>query len=142
MNDNLHPIFQQALRGLFPPPASVFPERLPMRAFMVRVIDRKSGTVRESFEAMASDSVTCVQQHMSHALEGEKLDVMSLEAFREQQAKPKAHLMRRESTGTGLGDKTTPVCACGWRGRPVPQYSNVMFTDLQDQERAHMAGEK
>jgi len=56
-----------------------------MRAYVVLVIDRKTKAVREQFEAMAPDSITCVNQHASHALEGEKLEVMSLQAWREQQ---------------------------------------------------------
>lgn len=48
--------------------------------------------------------------------------------------------IKRESTGYGLSDSTTLVCACGWRGRAVFQYEDRMSTELQAQERAHLAG--
>jgi hypothetical protein len=51
-------------------------------AFRVQI--GRKGSPRLSFDAMASDSVTCVMQHMDLAGPGEKLDVMGLEHWREQ----------------------------------------------------------
>jgi hypothetical protein len=47
--------------------------------------------------------------------------------------------IKRESTGCGLSDSTTLVCSCGWRGRPEYQYNDHMYSNLNDQERAHLA---
>lgn len=58
-------------------------ERQPMRAFMVCF--KQGGAVVRSFEAMGTDSCTVVEQHLGSCQPGEKLDVMSLEAWREVQ---------------------------------------------------------
>jgi hypothetical protein len=50
------------------------------------------------------------------------------------------HVIRREKNGTGWAAEYTPVCACGWRGRPESESNDYMSTNLRDQERAHMTG--
>jgi hypothetical protein len=50
-----------------------------------RVQIGRKGSPRLSFDAMASDSVSCVMQHMDLCEPDEKLDVMGLEHWREQQ---------------------------------------------------------
>jgi hypothetical protein len=50
------------------------------------------------------------------------------------------HIIKRETKGCGLGAEHTPVCSCGWRGRPESESNDYMSTNLRDQERAHMAG--
>ena len=58
------------------------------RLYMVRI--RRAGQVVRQFEAMSSDSVSCVQQHMDLCEPGEKLDVMGLAEYRESQRERKA----------------------------------------------------
>jgi hypothetical protein len=53
-----------------------------MNAYIVQV--KEGQHIVSQFEVMASDSVTCVMQHMDLCGPGEKLDVMGLEHWREQ----------------------------------------------------------
>lgn len=55
----------------------------PLRSYHVRVINRASRQTVREFEAMAADSCACAMQHADLAEPGEKLDVMSLDAWRE-----------------------------------------------------------
>jgi hypothetical protein len=61
-------------------------------AFRVQI--GRKGSPRLSFDAMAPDSVSCVMQHMDLCEPDEKLDVMGLEHWREQQ-RERAALVRQ-----------------------------------------------
>lgn len=52
-------------------------------------------------------------------------------------APPAAHHFKRESTGCGLEDTTTPTCSCGWKGRPVEGWRDSQSTELAAQEYQH-----
>lgn len=52
---------------------------------------------------------------------------------------PVTHNLKRESTGNGMGDSTTPTCTCGWRGVPVGESNDWMMHELAEQERKHLA---
>jgi hypothetical protein len=51
-------------------------------------------------------------------------------------SKPR-HVLSEERTGFGLGDAVTPVCSCGWRGRPESNASDWQCTNLREQQAAH-----
>lgn len=53
-----------------------------------------------------------------------------------------AHVLKRESTGGGISDSTTPTCSCGWRGKPAYQSDDFMSSHLAVQERAHINGSR
>lgn len=50
---------------------------------------------------------------------------------------PPAHSITRDTEGVGLSAVHTPTCSCGWRGRPVPESSDFMSTELANQENQH-----
>jgi hypothetical protein len=51
---------------------------------------------------------------------------------------PRHHLVREESTGSGIGDTRTPVCSCGWRGRPEGNWNDWQHENLREQQKAHL----
>lgn len=75
MNARLHPAMQPFVQW-FAPAANA----QALQSFFVRFI--RGGIVEAQFEAMAPDSIACVQQHIG-AANGAKVDVMPLAAWRE-----------------------------------------------------------
>lgn len=48
-----------------------------------------------------------------------------------------AHIIGRDTEGTGLSAVHTPRCSCGWKGRPVSESCDFMSTELANQENQH-----
>jgi hypothetical protein len=87
---NVHPTMAQALVGFAPRDSSIFdsmrePEEeqvaQPMRKFVVTLVRRIDGRVLRHFETMGPDSCTVAAQHVDLAGAGERLHVMTPEAF-------------------------------------------------------------
>lgn len=53
-------------------------------------------------------------------------------------SKPERHELSREVTGSGNMEAMTPVCSCGWRGRPEHASNDTQLVDVTKQEQRHL----
>jgi len=48
------------------------------------------------------------------------------------------HILSREKTGSGMDEKITPICSCGWRGIGYAAHNDYQMTNVREQEQDHV----
>jgi len=48
------------------------------------------------------------------------------------------HELTRKHSGEGIQQTMTPTCSCGWVGRGYAAYNSYQFSNVSEQEEAHI----